>query len=143
MKETVLLLVERNHCQLIADRHGVADALLDEVCEQEYSQTTELVSGSYATVAIDGWSNINNDPVTGVSMTTEDKIYLVDAIKPHNSDYMFEIAKDVIDTIEQQYGVNVSSVVSDSAANMVGIRKQTDKEKKGILLRMSTSAVKI
>ena len=51
---------------VIPDRRRLAGELLDEVYEQEKEKVKVKVRGMNATLAIDGWSTLTNEPVLGV-----------------------------------------------------------------------------
>ena len=57
----------------------------------------------------------------------ESKGYLFDTLdttgQPHTSDYLIDLCKNQIAKIENEWGVRVSSVVTDNASNMAGFRR--------------------
>ena len=82
--------------------------------------------GQQATLAVDGWSNLMNEPVVGIAITCEDKTILVDAIdttgQPHTAEYMSEVTLAGIEKAEDTFKVKVNHVVTDGAANMKRMR---------------------
>lgn len=56
------------------ERHAVADELLDEIFEQEVKKVADITNGERATVSLDGWSNITNNPVIGVAATVSNAV---------------------------------------------------------------------
>lgn len=109
------------------NRHQLSGNLLDVVYNEERSKIYGLVEGRRATVSIDGWSNITNNPVIGVSFGIIGmKSMFLRAIDttnmPHTSDQLFLWAKEAILTAEQEFNVNVVAVVTDGANNMVKMR---------------------
>lgn len=60
------------------------------------------LKGQTVCAALDGWSNIHNEPIVGVTIFSKDQIYLVDTIDtsghPHEFEYLSEIAKKDIKT---------------------------------------------
>ena len=91
-------------------------------------QVTTLIQGSNATLMIDGWSNLKNEPVIGVAFMAKGKCYLANTIDTlgtqHTSENLVQIVKEQIEHCESNYKVNITSLVCDNAANMVSIRKQ-------------------
>ena len=84
--------------------------------------------GQFATLAIDGWSNLTNDPVVGISLTTKGKTCLIDAVdttgQMHTTQYMTELTSNAITKAEELYDVNIGHVVTDGASNMKGMRNK-------------------
>ena len=84
--------------------------------------------GQFATLAIDGWSNLTNDPVVGISLTTKGKTCLIDAVdttgQMHTTEYMTELTSNAITKAEELYDVNIGHVVTDGASNMKGMRNK-------------------
>ena len=76
-------------------------------------------------MSLDGWSTRTNDPVIDVSLITSSYNLLVNTIdttrKPHTFEYLIEIFREQVENCENEWGVNVASVVTDNAANMVGM----------------------
>ena len=91
-------------------------------------QVTTLIQGSNATLMIDGWSNLKNEPVIGVAFMAKGKCYLANTIDTlgtqHTSENLVQIVKEQIEHCESTYKVNITSLVCDNAANMVSMRKQ-------------------
>ena len=50
----------------VPDRRKVAGPLLDEIFDMEKAKVKSVISGMNATIAIDGWSTMKNQPVIGV-----------------------------------------------------------------------------
>ena len=94
-------------------------------------------------MAIDGCSNVHNEPVVCVSVTTESgDTYVTETIDtsgvPHTSSNLKDMAqsasnlKDMaqsaIKKAENQYGCRVGSFVTDNAANMAAMRRALKSE---------------
>jgi len=80
-------------------------------------------------MSLDGWSNINNEPVLAVCVTEviSKKVFLTDTIdttgQPHTGQYLKNIAVEAIKKCSS-YQCKVSSFVTDNAANMVKMRSE-------------------
>lgn len=79
-------------------------------------------------MALDGWSNIRNEPIVCISVTTtenEGSVHLIDTIdtssNSHTSNYLLTLAIESIKKC-QSFGCNVHSFVTDNAANMAKIQ---------------------
>ncbi|XP_074040538.1 uncharacterized protein [Leptinotarsa decemlineata] len=88
------------------------------------------LKGKVVCMALDGWSNIRNEPIVCVSVTTTENdgsVYLIDTIdtssNSHTSDYLLTLAIDSIKKC-QNFGCNVRSLITDNAANMAKMRRQ-------------------
>ena len=58
----------------VPDRRKIAGPLLDEIFDIEQKKVTAEISGMNATIAIDGWSTITNQPVIGVCIYVHGKM---------------------------------------------------------------------
>ena len=61
-------------------RRKIAGPLLDEIFDIEQKKVTAETSGMNATIAIDGWSTIKNQPVIGVCIYVHGKCYLIETL---------------------------------------------------------------
>ena len=115
----------------------VSGDLLDIIYAEEVVKASQEFEGFPATLAVDGWSNITNDPVVGISITCNGKTALVDTIdttgKPHTADYMCEVTLEGINKAETTFKVNVQHVVTDGAANMKSMREKVHTQKPELL----------
>ena len=80
-------------------------------------------------MAIDGWSNIHNEPIICASITDlGGKAIISETIdtsgNAHNAEYLEKISNDAIISAQRKYGVKVGSFVTDNAANMTKMRKK-------------------
>jgi hypothetical protein len=131
--------VIKNFCKLLrpgyvpAERHDIAGPILDKLYEVERERTVLVLHGVMATLAIDGWSNINNDPVIGIAIAAVGKSYLVDTVdttgQSHTADYLLQVTKDSISKAENDFGIHIGSVVTDGASNMVSMRNQLSQDR--------------
>ena len=82
---------------VIPDRRRLAGELLDEVYEQEKEKVKVKVRGMNATLAIDGWSTLTNEPVLGVCFICQGVPYLVTTMvttgESHTADYLERIVR--------------------------------------------------
>ena len=60
-----------------------------------------------ATLAMDGWSTLQNDPVVGISITSNGQTCLVETVdtkgSPHTAEYMANIALAAIPKAEEMF----------------------------------------
>ncbi len=62
-------------------RKGIADKYLDLVYENEYKKCADDLNNETVCLSIDEWSNIHNEPIICVTLTTSTgQIYLIDTI---------------------------------------------------------------
>ena len=111
------------------NRHKVSNELLDELYGSMQSECTEQLVGKNVSMMLDGWSNIHNEPVICVSVTTSDgESYLTETVDTsghaHTAEYLKEVAMSAVISTEQRYGCKVGTLVTDNAANMVKMRRQ-------------------
>jgi hypothetical protein len=131
----------RKYCDMlrpgasVPNRHRIGGDLLDTVYQQQLDKVKSTTAGSIATLAIDGWSSITNDPVIGVSFTCKGKSYMIDTIdtsgEPHTTEYLTDLSVKAIEKAESSFGVKIGSFVTDGAANMVSMRKKLLEESEG------------
>ena len=79
-----------------------------------------------ATLPLDGWSNVTNDPIVGISFIASGESYLANTIdtsgESHTSAYLVSLLTDQIRECETDWGIKIASVVTDNAANVTGMR---------------------
>ena len=109
------------------DRKTLSGKILTNVYNELTQQAKNVLSGSKVTLCLDGWSNINNDPIIASSIQYRDKVYLVNSIDttghPHTGENLAEIAEKEIQQAEERFGVNVVAFVTDNAENMKKMRR--------------------
>ena len=107
----------------LADRHTVSGRLLETVYETELKKALGEISGCMATVAVDGWSNICNEPVIGISLIVNGSTYLIDTKDttghPHTAEYLLEISKEEFEKVEREFKVKVGSMVTDGVIRQI------------------------
>ena len=76
---------------------------------------------------MDGWSTLQNDPVVGISITSNGQTCLVETVdtkgSPHTAEYMANIALAAIPKAEEMFGARIGHVVTDGASNMSSMRE--------------------
>ena len=96
-----------------------------------FSETTEAASktlaGNRVTLCMDGWSNINNDPIVAASIQYGDKVYVVDSVDTsglvHTGENLANLCDQLIEKTQETFGVVITAVVTDNAGNMIRMRK--------------------
>ena len=121
----------------VPSRKRVAGQLLEEVYAEEKQKVVKLLKDANVTLALDGWSTLQNEPIIGVSISVNGSCYLVNTIdtsgKSHDSDYLTELLKEEKLKVEKEFEVHVTSIVTDNAANMASMRRQITSEESVIL----------
>ena len=78
-------------------------------------------------MSMDGWSNISNESIIGCSIQHKANVYLIWTIDAssvsHTSENLADIGEDEMDKIKQDFGVEVSAIITDNAENMVKMRR--------------------
>ena len=76
---------------------------------------------------MDGWSNINNDPIVAASIQYGDKVYVVDSVDTsglaHTGENLANLCDQLIEKAQETFGVVITAVVTDNAGNMIRMRK--------------------
>ena len=79
----------------LLDRKVLAGPLLNSLYEKEMSRTIAQITGSRATLMLDGWSTKTNDPVLAATLAVDGRAYLVGAEDttgcPHTSQYLLQV----------------------------------------------------
>ena len=79
-----------------------------------------------ATLDLDGWSNVTNDPIVGILFIASGESYLVNTIdtsgESHTSAYSVSLLTDQVRECETDWGIKITSLVTDNAANVTGMR---------------------
>ena len=112
----------------VPDRRRIGGELLDEIYASEQTKVKRMVSGSNVTLAIDGWSTLTNESVLGVSFYHCGKCYLVKTMstigESHTTEYLVQVTCEQMEHVRKEFEVNVTSVVTDNAANMNAMRRE-------------------
>lgn len=109
------------------NRDQIGSKLLDQVFDEVDEDIKKILKGKIVCMAMDGWSNIHNEPIICISVyNLEDEIVcLIDTIETkaesHNAEYLLKLAVESIKKCKS-YGCDVSSMVTDNAANMKKMR---------------------
>ena len=76
----------------VANRNKISDELVDKIYDEEKLKVAAVVNGLSATIVMDGWSTLDNQPVLGISFYSGRKSFLVNTIdtsgKPHTTEYL-------------------------------------------------------
>lgn len=115
------------------NRHDVGGRLLDKVQQSLMDDCKEKLQEKTVSMCLDGWSNVHNEPIVCVAVTTPDgDSYVTDTVdtsgNSHTADYLTDLARDAIDKCEEKFGCRVGSLVTDNAANMSKTRSQLAKD---------------
>lgn len=110
------------------NRRQIGGKLLDDVYLGVIENAKISLMGKHVCMALDGWSNVHNEPVICVSVLDleEHNSYLIDTFdttdNSHTAEYLIELACQSIEKCHQIYGCIVRSFVTDNAANMTKMR---------------------
>ncbi|XP_067144541.1 uncharacterized protein [Centruroides vittatus] len=109
-------------------RKEIGGPLLDTVYNSIENESADELKDITVCMAIDGWSNIHNEPVICVCVTDPSgTVHLIDSVdtgvERHTSNYLEIIATAAIKKCNQKYGCKVRSLVSDNASNMKKMRE--------------------
>ena len=112
------------------NRKQIADIYLPKIYEAEKGKCAEILKDKSVCLSLDGWSNVHNEPIICVTITHNATVYLVDTIdtsgNSHTSDYLTNMAKTSIAKVEDEYGCQVKSIVTDNAANVTRMRNDLE-----------------
>ena len=110
------------------NRHDVGNKLLDKVQGSLLDTCNQTLQDKLVSLSLDGWSNVHNEPVICVSVTTDKgETFLTETIDTsehsHTSGYLVEIAASAISSCEENFKCQIHSVVTNNAANMAKMRR--------------------
>ncbi|CAG4952685.1 unnamed protein product [Parnassius apollo] len=82
-------------------RKTIGDRLLNQIYMEEKKISDTKLNGKYVCMSVNGWSNVHNDPIICVSLTTNTgEVYLYESIdtsgSPHTADYLTDLASNLI-----------------------------------------------
>ena len=126
-------------------RYDVGGKLLDKVQDSLMNICRQTLENKTVSLSLDGWSNVHNEPVVCVSVTTDKgDSFLTDTIDTsgcaHTSDYLTQLAENTIKSCQEKFKCRVGNVVTDNAANMVKMRRQLEENISSDLLTYGCSA---
>lgn len=115
-------------------RKSLANDLLSKVHEKMEEEMKETIASKNATLVIDSWSNIHNDPITAACIQIGEKSFVVDVedsgSKKKTAEYLTEKCRSIITNVQNKFQCKIKSVVSDNAKNMEKMRQALeDKDK--------------
>ena len=95
------------------------------------SDCKERLADLTVSMMLDGWSNIHNEPIVCVSVTTpEGESYLTETVDTsghaHTAEYLEEVVMSAVTSTEQRFGCKVSTFVTDNASNIVKMWRQLE-----------------
>lgn len=114
------------------NRDQIGNKLLDQVFNGVNEDIKKILRGKIVCMAMDGWSNIHNEPIICISVyNLEDEVVcLIDTIETkvesHNAEYLLKLAVESIKKCKS-FGCDVRSMVTDNAANMRKMRSELGK----------------
>lgn len=113
------------------NRHQVGGDLLDQSFNSVIEKYSEDLKGKTVCMAMDGWSNIHNEPILALTLSVNGKVYIIDCIdtadSKHTADYLMKIVECNAEKAKEKFGCTVKSFVTDNAANMSKMRKELGK----------------
>ena len=103
-------------------KRAVADRILDSVYQTEWKKFADSVEEKFCTMAVDGWSNIVNDPVVSVLLQNH-LVTTVDTTgNPHTGDYLKKLMTQAMEKVSEGTKAVVAGIVTDNASNMENMR---------------------
>ena len=97
----------------LPSRKQVSSTLLPKVYDCELEIVKKFCMGKMASLSMDGWSNITNDPVVGVALSVGEKTFLVETIDtsgvPHTAEALQDYCEKAIEGVEAKFNVEVCS----------------------------------
>lgn len=114
------------------NRKDISGHLLDNVYEEEKQKFREFIQNEIVCLGFDGWSNVHNDPIVCLTVTTKSgEVFLLDTIDTsghaHTADYLESITYNSIKKCEDELKCRIRSVVTDNAANVKKTRLLLEK----------------
>ena len=126
-------------------RYDISGRLLDEVHISMLADCKDPLGGETVSMALDGWSNVHNEPVVCVSVTSEKGQSFITGTMDssgysHTSKYLQEIASEAVRFTEEQFACRIGSFVTDNAANMLKMRKNLADDSESDMVSYGCSA---
>lgn len=118
-------------------RKQIAGDLLECTYRKERKKCADSLQNEIVTLGLDGWSNIHNEPIICVTLTTKNgNTFLVDTIDTsgtaHTGENLYSIATETIRKCESDFKCFVSSIVTDNARNVQKMRDLFNNENEEI-----------
>lgn len=114
-------------------RKQIAGDLLDHTYSKEKEKCANILKNEVVTLGLDGWSNIHNEPVICVTLTTKDgNTYLADTIDTsgiaHTSENLYDIATTTINKCQSEFQCLIQALVTDNTGNVRKMRDMFDEK---------------
>ena len=96
-------------------RKDISDTMIEQVHDSLQDDCWTKLRNSTVSMALDGWSNIHNEPIVCATITTaEGEVYITDTLDTsghsHTAKYMAGITKTAIQSTELKYGCKVGKM---------------------------------
>lgn len=104
------------------NRKQLSGTLLDKVHDDIESEFKKKTKDESATLSMDGWSSIKNDPIIASSIQIQGKTHLIAAedasSRKKTAKFCVEVAKKAIEDLQKQYEIEVFALVTDNENKM-------------------------
>ena len=108
-------------------RRCLSGPLLDAVHTEQQEQMKKEINGKAATLVQDGWSNVHNDPIVATCLQVDGQSFFLDSVDTGSmsktADNCKKLAADSMTTAKEVYDCDVTTIVTDNAANMAKMRQ--------------------
>jgi len=102
---------------------------MDEVYNKTLKSCQAELRGKTVTMALDGWSNVHQDPIVGISISDSvGNFAMTNSIDTsghrHDAEYLKTIADAELRKCETEYNVRVGAFVTDNTGNVAKLRRE-------------------
>lgn len=116
----------------------MANELLDKIYDQELQETKKNFKNNVVCLAIDGWSNINNNPLLSSCIIKEGGVVaLVDSCdtsgSKHDVPYVTSVTQNSVHKAENTFDTKVGSIVTDNHICMAMMRTEIERTNPDII----------
>ena len=124
--------------RLVCDRKSLAGPLLTETTEVMQDAMRQQLLGKDCTLIEDGWSNIHNDPVSGMCLHVENEAFFLEAVdttsNKKTAEYCKSLVQKAITSAQEKYGCHVRNIVTDNAKSMEKMRRLLKEEDEDLIV---------
>ena len=125
--------------------YDVEGRLLDEVHTSMLTDCKDQLGGETVSMSLDGRSNVHNEPIVCVSITSETgQSFITGTVDTsgysHTSEYLHEVTLIAVRATEEQFACKVGSFVTDNAANMLNMRNKLADDSESDIVSYGCSA---
>ena len=114
-------------CYRPPSRHQIEGDLLNAVNEECQEIAKKDLKDELVTLSLDGWTNVNNEPIVCIACTCKGNTLLISTIDTsgnfQTAEYLERLVQETVELNTLKYGFKVVAFVTDNTGNVTKLRR--------------------